>query len=180
MPRLFVALAVPEPARNSLSTIQGGIEGARWVAPDNFHVTLRFIGEINNPQTDDVIDSLAGVRARSFELELAGVGCFQSRGRVRSVWAGITLNDGLLALQRKVSRAVADSGFPTRERNFHPHVTLARCKDIGPTQIRDFLETRAMFRADLFSVQTITLFESLLGSGSPVYRPVCKMPLGAA
>ena len=175
MPRIFIALAIPPETRAHLSAVQGGIAGARWVPTENFHVTLRFIGEMTNPEVDDLIDTLSTIDGPPFELRLEGVGCFESKGRARSVWVGVDTSPALLALQSKVSRAVTAAGFSTRERRYHPHVTLARFSNLPVDRLGDFLTRQAGFHAEPFPVDAINIYESLTGRNGSVYRPVYEI-----
>ncbi|MFM7689567.1 MAG: RNA 2',3'-cyclic phosphodiesterase, partial [Alphaproteobacteria bacterium] len=106
MLRLFVALALPASLRAEIAGLAGGIPGARWVPPENYHLTLRFIGEIEPWRAQEVDDALAAIRARPFTLQLAGVGTFEKAGRIQSLWVGAERNDALTHLQTKVETAL--------------------------------------------------------------------------
>ena len=126
MPRLFVALEIPEELRPALSALRRGIPGARWVPDEQFHLTLAFVGEVEGPVATAARDGLNGVRADPFELELSGVGRFPPRGRARVLWAGLRETDEVAALADAVRRCLSRRGVPTESRRFAPHVTLAR------------------------------------------------------
>ena len=81
MIRLFVALGLPDTLCDELSALAGGIPGARWVPEENYHLTLRFIGEVPKWQAQEVDEALAGIRAPGFDLTLRGVGTFEKNGR---------------------------------------------------------------------------------------------------
>ena len=85
MIRLFVALGLPDALRDELSMLSGGIPGARWVPDENYHVTLRFIGEVPGWQAQEVDDALAAIRAPGFDLTLRGIGTFQDGRTVREM-----------------------------------------------------------------------------------------------
>ena len=172
MPRLFIALSLPEAVKAELVTMQGGVNDARWVNRDNFHLTLRFIGEINNPTVADIVDALSGIRASAFDLALAGLGHFAARGKLRAIWAGVDRAPELLSLQRKVDHAVRDARIGQRERRYLPHVTLARFPPVPLERASGYLATRALFRTAPFQVETLTLFESILNSAGALYVPV--------
>src|SRR5580704_13112574 len=97
--RLFVALALPETIRWQLRLLCGGLAGARWVPPENFHLTLRFIGEVDGAEFDDIDAALAGVRAPRFAMSFAGVGHFGGGGKLRSIWAGVDKQPALTHLR---------------------------------------------------------------------------------
>ncbi|VAW02968.1 2'-5' RNA ligase, partial [hydrothermal vent metagenome] len=101
MARLFVALSIPDAVRDALSTLQNGVDGARWRPPENFHITLAFIGEADRHQFNDAIDALSQIDAPAFDLTLAGAGSFGER-KPRALWAGVKSEPGLTHLQSKV------------------------------------------------------------------------------
>ena len=110
--RLFVALSLPENVRWQLRMLTGGLPGAKWVPPENYHLTLRFLGEIDGRDMDYVDAALAGIRAPTFKLRLAGIGHFATGGRVKAVWAGVEKEPALSHLQDKVESAVVRAGLP--------------------------------------------------------------------
>lgn len=111
MPRLFVAIELPEDVRKRLAGLCNGLPGARWVSPENQHLTLRFIGEVPAGEIPDLVGALARVTAPGFALSISGVGFFGQRKRARLAWAGVEKNPVLIDLQRRVEAAVqrADS-----------------------------------------------------------------------
>lgn len=171
--RLFVAVPVPEHIGDELADICSGIPGARWVPPENFHITLRFLGELDGAQADDVHEALSGISAPSFELSLATVGRFGDAKKARSIWAGVDPNPSLTHLRDKVESAAVRAGLPPEPRRFKPHVTLARFKNgsgMAP-EIHDFITRHALYRSEPFSVREFTLFQSFLGGEGAIYRP---------
>ena len=178
MVRLFVALGLPERIRLRLATLAVGIDGARWVPPENLHVTLRFIGEVAEDRAEDVDSALAAVRARPFALSLAGVGHFGKLRKARSVWAAVEANDLLNRLQASVESAVVRAGFPAEARKFRPHVTLARIKGETGHHVANFLSEHGDFRAPPFEVRDFILYESQLTRHGAMYRPLSRYGLG--
>lgn len=178
MIRLFVGLALPEATRDRLSRLGGGIPGARWVPPENFHVTLRFIGEVDEGAAQDIDTALEGVAAPPFTLTLDSIGSFGRGHRAHTLWAGVERNEALLHLQGKVESAVVRAGLPPEERKYSPHVTLARMKEAKPDKLARFLEQHALFRDGPLPMDRFVLFESVLGKGSPTYHEVRSYPLG--
>ncbi|MDA1133118.1 MAG: RNA 2',3'-cyclic phosphodiesterase, partial [Proteobacteria bacterium] len=126
MIRLFVALGLPAGVRERLALVRAPLPGARWVPPENMHVTLRFIGEVEPPLATEIDTLLSRITAPSFDISLAGLGTFGSRGRVRALWAGVEQTVPLAHLQAKIETACRRAGLPPEGRKFHPHVTLAR------------------------------------------------------
>ena len=169
--RLFVAIALPDDVRNRLVELRTGIPGARWVPPENMHMTLRFIGEADGAACRDIVDALHRVDARPFELVLSQVGHFGAARKERLLWAGVESNSALLDLHERVSAALRSAGLPPDSRKFTPHVTLARLKRAPADRIAEFEATYNLFRAGPFPVRRFTLFSSHLGHGGATYYP---------
>jgi 2'-5' RNA ligase len=167
--RLFVALEIPEAVRSRLFLLQGGVPGARWTTPDQMHLTLRFIGEVNEAVADDIDGALTGLRAPSFPLELAGVGEFGGN-LPRALWAGVRPSRELHHLQKKVETAMQRLGLSPEERKFTPHVTLARLKNAPREKVMDFLSHYGLFASGPFEVTRFALFSSRLGGAGAVYN----------
>jgi 2'-5' RNA ligase len=180
MIRLFVAVALPDALRQRLAMLCRGVKGARWVDEDSMHLTLRFIGEVEEPQGEEIADALDRLRAPGFPLTLLGAGHFETRGRVRALWVGIEPNPALTQLQERIESAVQRTGLPPEGRKFSPHITLARLDRAQPDIIRNWLHENSLFRAEPFAVEEFVLFQSLLGNGGAVYRPVAEFPLDGA
>lgn len=176
--RLFVALALPEPLRQQLSGLCNGLPGARWVAPENLHLTLRFIGEVEGHDAEDIDAALSGIHFPRFPLSLAGVGDFGDERRLRSVWVGVEPNEMLDRLQGKVEQAVQRAGQPPEKRKFKPHVTLARFKSHPGAKLESYFAERSLFRAAPFEVSAFTLFSSYLAHEGAIYSPEAIYPLG--
>ena len=177
MNRLFVALALPDHVRAALSRLRRGFPGARWVAEENFHLTLRFIGDADNRTMDDIAAQLDRVREPGFDLELDGFGCFETKGRVRALWARVMASDELFHLQRKVDTALDAVGVARETRRFKPHVTLARFRDAPLGPVNDFICEASPFSTEPFLVGSFTLYRSFLHRDGPIYRPEVVYPL---
>lgn len=181
MLRLFVGLALPEDVRLRLGTLCCGLENARWVRPENFHLTLRFIGEVDEATADDINDALREIHAQGFAMGLQGLGFFGSRRKMRQLWAGVEPVPALLSLQKKINVAidsvVTRTGHSPRGRKFVPHVTFARLRDVPACAVADFLAMREPFCVEAFPVRYFTLYSSRLGPGGPVYRAEADYPL---
>ena len=175
--RLFVAIALPEPLRADLAMLANGLPGARWVSEDNFHLTLRFLGELDGGDAADVDEALAGLRMPAFDLELAGVDHFSEGRKVRSLWAGVRSNPALIRLHDKVEQAVIRTGLPPDKRKFRPHVTLARFKSDPGTKLHDYLAHHALFKAPSFCVEKFCLFSSFLSGEGAIYQVEAEYPL---
>ncbi len=168
--RLFIALDLPWVLRQLLSLMAGGgIPGARWVSPENYHLTLRFIGETQAHRAEDIDLALAGIRARGFSLTLAGVGIFAEAGRPNSVWVGVERTKSLDHLQKKIETALQRAGLAPERRRFTPHVTLARLDNAAQDRLAGFVQAHNLFRAEPVAMEHFTLFSSQLGKEHSVY-----------
>jgi 2'-5' RNA ligase len=177
MHRLFVALSLPPLLKSQLSALAGGIPGARWVPPENYHLTLRFIGEVESWRADEMDEALAGIRAPRFELALRGLGTFEKAGRIQALWVGVERSEALARLQSKVETALQRVGLEPERRRFAPHVTLARTDKAPPEKLIAFVQAHNLFRAPAVPVEHFTLFSSRLGKDQPVYVPEVEYEL---
>jgi 2'-5' RNA ligase len=175
--RLFVGLDLPWELRQRLAGLGGGIPGARWVPEANFHLTLRFIGEVAAFEAEEIDHALAALRARPFALTLAGMGTFIKGGRDTQIWAGIARNPALDRLHSKVEQAVQRAGMAPERRRFIPHVTLARLDNAVPAKVAAFVQTHNLFRAEDIAVERFCLFSSRLGKEASVYTAEVAYPL---
>lgn len=171
MLRLFVALPLPEPVRRQLADIAWGLAGVRWTPIDNYHLTLRFLGDIDGRTMADIDAALAGIRAPAFRLQLRGVGHFSSGARIRTVWAGVEKEAALLHLQQKVESAVVRAGVPPHGQKYTPHVTLIHnAASVHAAKLQLYLAQHNLFRSDGFDVTCFNLYSSRMGHDSSVYR----------
>ncbi len=166
MLRLFVAIALPPQLKLKLSLLCSGVPGARWVDPGNYHLTLRFIGEVDEGLAADIDQALAKIRAPRFALALAGVGRFGDR----MLWAGVDKNPPLAHLRDKVESAMVRLGLEPETRRYAPHVTLARLRNAGEGKLQSFLAEHALFRAESFPVAQFSLVASYLTKGGAIYE----------
>lgn len=175
MHRLFVALRPPGDICDMLLDTMEGLAGARWQDSDNLHVTLRFVGEIDRHQTDDLISALASVPFRPFPLAIQGVGHFQGPKRPRAIWARLTLSSALADLQQSVEMACRRAGQLPETRKFVPHVTLARLNS-GSEPIGDWLAQHNRLISRQWTAENFALFESELTPQGPTYSEIERFP----
>ena len=178
MPRLFTALEVPADIGFSLSLLRGGLPGARWVDPENYHITLRFIGDIDEPTADEIAAALARVDRPRFDLALDGVGAFGSR-RPHAVYAGVRMTPALKELQAENERIVQRIGLEPERRKFTPHVTLSRFKNVREPDVAAYLALRGDFRTAPFPVGRFVLLSSRASKGGGPYVMEEAYPLAA-
>jgi len=175
--RLFAAIGIPADIQEWLLALPGGLPGADWVDAETAHVTLRFIGEVGRGHAEEIDTALAEISAPGFEMALAGIDFFQTAGRPRVLWAGVEAPAELAYLARKIDRTVVETGLPSEDRSFTPHVTVARLRDASLPQVMRFVTGHALFRTPPFAVDRFTLFESRQGKGGPAYFPLADYPL---
>lgn len=170
MIRLFVALPLPPMVRQHLALISGGVPGARWTSLDNFHLTLRFIGEVDGHVADDVAAVLETIEAPSFELTISGVDQFGKGEKSRILWAGIEPNQAVVHLRDKIEAALVRIGLGPETRKFSPHITLARLRNAQAARIDQFLLTHQPLRIGPIPIAAFSLFSSWLQASGPLYR----------
>ena len=180
MIRLFVGVELPEDLRERLAVLCAGVPGARWVAPESMHLTLRFIGEVANDVADDVHDALSSLRPKQFEISLSGVGHFETGNEVRALWVSVERNPELVALRDRIESALVRIGLAPDGRRYTPHITLARLRDTPTHRVSTFLAHNALFRAGPIPVSHFTLFSSYLQSSGAIYTPEAEYFLQAA
>ena len=178
MPRLFTALEIPRDAALSLSLLRGGLPGARWIDVENYHLTLRFFGDVEGHVADEIVNALDRIRRPSFQLTLSGVGAFGGR-KPHSIWAGVAASPDLIALQAEIDRISARLGLPTDARKFAPHVTLARLRNSLPDAVALYLSARGNFAAMPFKVGRFVLMSSRDSVGGGPYVVEEAWALGA-
>lgn len=167
--RLFVALDLPEDLARLLAALDPHIDGLRWTPAERLHMTLCFLGNVDDEDQSRLIAALSKVSSASFPLRVKGAGCFSRHGGL-VLWAGVQDPSGALpSLHRQVANAVRDAGLDPGPSKLHPHLTLARASRGKPAMVRDFLaETRDREFGD-FAVIGITLYSSILRPEGPEY-----------
>ena len=169
MIRLFVAINLPESVRDRLASLCAGLPGARWIEPRNLHLTLRFIGEVEEPRFPEIVSVLSAIRSPAFSLVMDGVDCFGDRRRARVLWAGVRPCERLFALRSKTEVALARAGLEPETRKFHPHVTLARLDGTKFNRLAKYLEAYGSFLTEEFPVGEFALYSSYLGRNGASY-----------
>lgn len=180
MIRAFAAIGLPSEAVSQLTAAQAGLPSGRPVPPENFHVTIAFLGEHPEPLIEDVHLALERIRVPAFDLSLSGVGLFGS-DKHRVLYAGVAPAPGLARLHEKVLQAARGTGINLARTRYNPHVTLARfnsgLRGEAAREMRDFAARRTGFRAGPFAVTEFSLLRSTLGRNGPVYDELAAYPL---
>ncbi|MDK1375908.1 MULTISPECIES: RNA 2',3'-cyclic phosphodiesterase [unclassified Sinorhizobium] len=179
MPRLFTALEIPRNAAMSLSLLRGGLPGARWIDVENYHITLRFIGDVDGRTADEIVERLDRIERPEFQLQLTGTGAFGSK-KPHSVWAGVSNEPEMFALQAEIERICQRLGLPPDPRKFTPHVTLARLRSSRVEDVVNYLSGRGNFLTSPFTVARFVLLSSRDSVGGGPYLTEEVFPLHEA
>jgi 2'-5' RNA ligase len=176
MPRLFTGLEIPADIGQALSSLRGGLPGARWIDPENYHLTLRFIGDVDDMTAQEVALMLGRVQRGAFELHLDGLTSFGGR-KPRAVVASVAPEPQLLEVQAEHERLMQRIGLESEGRKYTPHVTLARLRESSSRQVADYLAARGFFRTSAFKVSRFVLFSSRDSVGGGPYVVEASYPL---
>jgi 2'-5' RNA ligase len=183
--RLFVSLELPDDHRDALAAVceSGKRSGVRWVPAENVHLTLKFLGEVDEDLIPDLKSALAGVAdgAKPFEISLAGSGCFPNPRTPAVIWLGVEAGtDEAVKLAAAVDEAVVPLGFKAEKRPFKPHLTIGRTRNtregrdtitIKSKQLKDFAATAGRAEA-------LALMKSTLTPDGAIYEEIARFPLG--
>lgn len=168
MPRLFTGIEIPEGIAQALGMLRGGLPGARWIDAENYHLTLRFIGDVDDITAQEVALMLARVRRGVFDLHLEGLTSFGGK-RPRAVVATVAPSQALLDIQAEQERLMQRMGLAPEGRKYMPHVTLARLRDASSLDVADYLSARGFFRTASFHVARFVLFSARESVGGGPY-----------
>jgi 2'-5' RNA ligase len=163
-------------AQSALQKAQGDI---RWVKPQGFHLTFRFLGNIEQTRVAPILTALrAAVKLHpQFRVRTQGLGAFPSLTRPRVLWARLT-GDGLQELHTKIESALGSCGFPSEDRAFRPHITLGRARSLrGWSQVLEGIKTYLQYDFGESLIDKVTLYQSDLRPGGAVYTPLGAAPL---
>ena len=169
MPRLFVAIDPPERIRDEISALYGAIAGARWMGDEQIHLTLRFIGEVDNTTENQIIDVLQKLSIPPFTITLKGIGVFPLRKEPRIIWIGVEENQILMRMQAQIERALASIQIEPDPRKFFPHITIARLNSAHQERIGQFISENNLFSTEPFEVSEFYLYRSYLGKTGALY-----------
>lgn len=174
--RLFVALRPPSAIRDHLLSLAGGIAGARWQSDEQLHCTLRFIGEVDRHQAEDIAAALGGISHPPLALRLGEAGTFDKNGRIDTLWISIQPRPDVKALHDKIDRALRVVGIAPDGRAYLPHITLARfARSAGASPA--IVRTVRSDELRVFTATDFRLYESRLGSEGASYETVARYPL---
>jgi 2'-5' RNA ligase len=175
MLRLFIGLPLPVQIRQQVLAAMGGVPGVLWQSDDQLHLTLRFLGKVEERQASDIDLALRTISLDPFDIALSGTGLFGTLAKPRMLWAGVKPRRPLAALQQKIESLVTRAGLPPETRKFTPHITLARC-DRGTSRVDRFLDDTAGLTSGPWSVDRFVMFRSHLGHKAAHYQVVARYP----
>lgn len=177
MIRSFIALPLEQSVRTRLSTLGRTIPGARVVPENQIHLTLRFLGDIESSRLGAIKEGLTQVNAAPVTVTISGVGHFPPRGMPRVIWAGVTPPAAINGLRTKINFVLKELGLPPEERNYHPHITIARLKNCPLGRIADFLTSNSLLQSPPLTIETFTLFSSTLSAKGALHHREADYPL---
>lgn len=175
--RLFIAIELPDELKVELARLRAALSSARWVPAEQLHLTLAFLGEVDQATTAELTTQLADIQTDAFRLTLAGIGCFPDQRRPRVLWIGVKAEPKLLRLAETIQQTLLAAGIALEERPFSPHITLARLKLPAARELGAFIDQHGKKTFQPFSVREFTLFQSRLSKDGAVHIPVRSFPL---
>lgn len=179
MPRLFTGLEIPREVAFALSLKRGGLPGGRWIDPENYHITLRFIGDVDHATANEVTEALDRLaNGEAFTIRLAGLGSFGG-DRPRALYAAVENNAALQRLQSAQERVLQRLGLEPEGRKFVPHVSLARLRGTSADDVARFMAFSGRFEPLEFRVGRFVLFSSRDSVGGGPYLVEQSYPLAA-
>ena len=177
MPRLFTAVELPERIAAQMALMRGGVVGARWLAPEDYHITLRFVGDIDALKARDIAETLDDIRRPKAVVRFEGVSWFGG-DKPRAIVARVKADPALMDLQAEQERRLRRIGVEPETRKYTPHVTLARLRGVAQAAVADYLATRGALFAEAFTAERFVLYSARDGSGGGPYVVEAAYPLG--
>jgi RNA 2',3'-cyclic 3'-phosphodiesterase len=177
MPRLFTGLELPGAVIGQLALMRGGIVGARWLEPEDYHVTLRFIGDIDVRAASDIAETLGDIRRPKAPVRFEGLSWFGG-DKPRAIVAKVKAGPALMDLQAEQERRLRRMGVEPETRKYMPHVTLARLRGAGQQAVASYLASRGALVAESFTAERFVLYSARDGSGGGPYVVEAAYPLG--
>jgi 2'-5' RNA ligase len=175
--RLFIAIELPQEIKKILWRLRSDIPGARWVAQEQLHLTLSFLGELEEAEIQRLTGVLSGIRAQGFELRFGGTGCFPNTRQPRVLWVGLEPEPLLNRLAALVRKAVLSCDIPQEERPFSAHITLARLKLPASHEVAAFLDQHQKHKLPTVRVGEFILFQSRLTPQGAIHAALMKFQL---
>jgi 2'-5' RNA ligase len=168
--RLFVAIDLPESTKQSLIDLDPKIRGVRWTEAAQMHLTLGFFGDVPEDVDLALREKLSAIEFGAFFLPITGIGTFPSKGPPKIIWIGVGRgHPHLFQVHKRVQEAALAAGIEPELRPWHPHITIARCRDVAPQSIRKFLQSNVDLDAGMIRVEALHLYSSKLTPAGPIH-----------
>jgi len=168
--RLFVAIDLPESTRQLLADLDPQIRGVRWLDSEQMHLTLGFFGDVPEEVDLALRAELSAIEFGAFFLPITGAGTFPSKGPPKIIWIGVgSGHPHLFQVHKRVQEAALAAGLEPELRPWHPHITIARCRDVAPQSIRKFLQSNLDLDAGMIRVDAFHLYSSKLTPAGPIH-----------
>jgi 2'-5' RNA ligase len=168
--RLFVAIDLPESTRQLVAGLDPNIRGIRWTDPAQMHMTLGFFGDVPEDIELKLREKLSAIHFGAFFLPVNGVGLFSTKGVPKIIWIGVgKAHPHLFQIHKRVQEAALAVGIEPELRPWHPHITIARCKDVSTQSVRKFLRAHSDFDAGMIRVDAFHLYSSKLTPAGPIH-----------
>ena len=168
--RLFVAIDLQESTRQLLASLDPQIRGVRWIDPAQMHLTLAFFGDVADDIELALRKKLGVIEFGAFFLPVVGVGTFSAKGAPKIIWIGVgKAHPHLFQIYKRVQETAFAAGLEPELRPWHPHITIARCRDVAPQSLRRFLKANADLDAGMIRVEAFHLYSSKLTPNGPIH-----------
>ena len=175
--RLFVAIDLPEPIRQLLAALDPHIRGVRWSAPNEMHLTLGFFGDVREDVELALCEKLNAIEFGAFFVPVAGIGTFSTKGAPKIIWIGVgKAHPHLFQIHKRVQEAALVVGLEPELRPWHPHITIARCRNVSAQSLRKFSQSNADFDAGMIRVDAFHLYSSRLTPAGPIHTRGLTVP----
>ncbi len=176
MPRLFTGLELPASVAGQISLARGGVIGARWLDPEDYHITLRFVGDVDGRVARDIAETLGEIHRPAAQVRFDGLSWFGAN-RPRTIVARVKADPDLIDLQAEQERRLRRVGVAPETRKFTPHVTLARLRGVGAAAVAAYLASRGALGVEDFAAERFVLFSARAGTGGGPYVVEAAYPL---
>jgi 2'-5' RNA ligase len=168
--RLFVAIDLPESTKQFLVDLDPKIRGVRWTEAAQMHLTLAFFGDVREDVGLALREKLSAIEFGAFFLPITGAGTFPPKGPPKIIWIGVGRgHPHLFQVHKRVQEAALGAGIEPELRPWHPHITIARCRDVAPQSIRKFLQSNADLDGGMIRVEEFHLYSSKLTPAGPIH-----------
>lgn len=169
MLRLFAGLSIPDHIAERLLPLQTNLPKARWRPRENFHITLKFFGEVDHETTNKLHEALSKIKFEPFEITLKDSGWFGGN-KPQSVWVGVSPCESLKQLHLACSKAARIAGLSIEQQRYTPHITMAYCRTTPPEPVVNWVTSLINLESVPFLVDCFHLYSSRTGKGPSVYR----------